>query len=85
MIVFWLRHRGTTYPVHRGDCILGRAPHCFLVLSSEQVSREHAVVRLVGDGLELEDKGSRNGTLVNGRRVQGKRRIEPGDVIDIGG
>jgi len=85
MVVYWLRHRGTAYPVHRGDCILGRAPHCFLVLSAEQVSREHAIVRLVGDGFEVEDLGSRNGLSVNGRRVEGRRRLEPGDVLEIGG
>ncbi|HVU03909.1 MAG TPA: FHA domain-containing protein [Polyangiaceae bacterium] len=85
MVVYWLRHRGTAYPVHRGDCILGRAPHCFLVLSTEQVSREHAAVRLVGDTLEIEDLQSRNGTRVNGRAVEGKRKLEPGDVIEVGG
>jgi hypothetical protein len=85
MVVYWLRHRGTAYPVHRGDCVLGRAPHCFLVLSTEQVSREHAAVRLVGDGLEVEDLQSRNGTRVNGRPVEGRRRLEPGDVLEVGG
>jgi pSer/pThr/pTyr-binding forkhead associated (FHA) protein len=85
MVVYWLRHKGTAYPVHRGDCILGRAPHCFMVLSAEQVSREHAVVRLVGDSLELEELSSRNGTKVNGRLIDGRRRLEPGDVIEIGG
>ncbi len=85
MVVYWLRHRGTAYPVHRGDCILGRAPHCFIVLSAEQVSREHAVVRMAGEDLEVEDLGSRNGTRVNGQAVSGKRRLEPGDVLEIGG
>src|SRR5215471_18176228 len=85
MIVYWLRHRGTAYPVHRGECILGRAPHCFMVLSTEQVSREHCVVRLVGDSLELEELSSRNGTRVNGRLVDGRRRLEAGDVIEIAG
>jgi len=85
MVIYWLRHRGTAYPVHRGDCILGRAPHSFLVLSAELVSREHAIVRLVGDRLELEDLGSRNGTLLNGNPVEGKRDLDAGDVVEIGG
>lgn len=85
MVVYWLRHRGTAYPVHRGDCILGRSPHCFVVLSAEQVSREHAVIRLVGGGLEIEDLSSRNGTLVNGRPVEGRKRLDAGDAIEIGG
>lgn len=85
MVVYWLRHRGTAYPVHRGDCVLGRAPHSFLVLSAELVSREHAIVRVVAEGLEIEDLGSRNGTLVNGIPISGKNRLDAGDVIEIGG
>ncbi len=85
MIVYWLRHRGTAYPVHRGECILGRAPHCFMVLSAEQVSREHAVVRLVGDTLEIQELSSRNGTRVNNRIIEGTRHLDAGDVIEIAG
>src|SRR5690349_17418112 len=85
MVVYWLRHRGTAYPVHRGDCVLGRAPHSFLVLSAELVSREHAIVRVVAEGLEIEDLGSRNGTLVNGIPISGKNRLDAGDVVEIGG
>ncbi len=85
MVVYWLRHRGTAYPVHRGDCVIGRAPHSFIVLSAEQVSREHAVVRLVGDTLEIEALSTRNGTRVNRRVLDGKKRLEPGDVIEVAG
>jgi pSer/pThr/pTyr-binding forkhead associated (FHA) protein len=85
MVVYWLRHRGTAYPVHRGDCVLGRAPHSFLVLSAEQVSREHAIVRIVDEKLEIEDLSSRNGTLVNGLRISGKHALDAGDVVEIGG
>jgi pSer/pThr/pTyr-binding forkhead associated (FHA) protein len=85
MIVYWLRHRGTAYPVHRGECILGRAPHCFMVLSAEQVSREHAVVRLMGDNLEIEELSSRNGTRVNNLIIDGTRHLDAGDVIEIAG
>jgi pSer/pThr/pTyr-binding forkhead associated (FHA) protein len=85
MVVYWLRHRGTAYPVHRGDCVLGRAPHSFLVLSAELVSREHAIVRIAIDRLEIEDLSSRNGTFVNGKAITGKHPLDAGDVVEIGG
>ena len=85
MVVYWLRHRGTAYPVHRGDCVLGRAPHSFLVLSAELVSREHAIVRIAVDKLEIEDLSSRNGTFVNGEAIAGRHPLDAGDVIEIGG
>ncbi|NRA31976.1 MAG: FHA domain-containing protein [Polyangiaceae bacterium] len=84
MIVYWLKHRGTEYPVHRGDCILGRSPACLIVLSAQQISREHAVICLRGEALQIEDLGSRNGTAVNGRLLTGMRRLYPGDIIEIG-
>jgi pSer/pThr/pTyr-binding forkhead associated (FHA) protein len=85
MVVYWLRHRGTAYPVHRGDGVLGRAPHSFLVLSAELVSREHAIVRIALDKLEIEDLSSRNGTFVNGQAITGRHLLDAGDVIEIGG
>ena len=86
MIVFWLKHRGTSYPIHRGDCILGRTPGCFVVLSAEKVSREHALVRLTDEGgVEVVDLGSRNGTRVNGEQIDGRRELNAGDAIEVGG
>jgi hypothetical protein len=55
MIIYWLKHRGTFFPVHQGDSLLGRSPECLIVLPSERVSREHAVVRRIHCGLEIED------------------------------
>ncbi len=40
-------------------------------LNDPDVSRRHAVVRRVDEGLAVEDLGSTNGTFVNDRRVEG--------------
>jgi pSer/pThr/pTyr-binding forkhead associated (FHA) protein len=55
-----------------------------LVIDDPQVSRRHASVRPAGDGLEVEDHGSRNGTWVNGARVDGLTRLAPGDRVRLG-
>lgn len=49
------------------------------------VSRQHATFRLTGDGLEVEDMGSTNGTYVNGDKITGTKQLEPGDFVTIGG
>jgi pSer/pThr/pTyr-binding forkhead associated (FHA) protein len=82
--VYWLKHHGTRFPVHQGDCVLGRSPNCFIVLSSLRTSREHAVVRIGRNGLEVEDLTSTNGTRVNGCRIERRRCLEPGDVLELG-
>lgn len=49
--------------------LVGRSRLCNLVMDSEVVSGEHAMVRWTGDGWTIQDLGSTNGTYVDGRRV----------------
>lgn len=84
MNIYWLKHRGAFFPVHQGDCLLGRSAECLIILASEQVSREHAVVRRIHCGLEIEDLGSRNGTWVNGERVRRPTVLYAGDEVKLG-
>jgi hypothetical protein len=81
---FWLRYRGTRFPIRRGEYILGRSPYCSIVVSNALASRQHCAVRLTSDGLAIVDLDSRNGTLVNGKRLEGERPITAGDIIRIG-
>ena len=60
----------------------GRGLDNDVVLDSLSVSREHARL-LQADGLYIEDLGSRNGTFVNGQRVQ-RARVRPGDRVRLG-
>ena len=68
-----------------GELQLGRAAPGFELLSADaELSRNHAAILRGDDGvLVIEDLGSRNGTWVNGVRVE-RRRLELGDVIRVG-
>lgn len=50
--------------------MIGRDPACGLWLDDPKVSRQHARVRLESGAWLIEDLGSRNGTLVDGRLVE---------------
>ncbi len=52
-----------------GEHRIGRAQASDIVLPVEGVSRHHAVLRILPEGLEIEDAGSHNGTYVDDRRV----------------
>jgi pSer/pThr/pTyr-binding forkhead associated (FHA) protein len=67
----------------RSVLVLGREA-ADLVIEDPQVSRRHASVRPAGDGLEIQDLGSLNGTWVNGARVTGTARLAPGDRVRVG-
>lgn len=57
--------------------LVGRAAHCELRLTSPRVSGEHAAISWSSGGWEVRDLNSRNGTFVEGRR------LEPGERARI--
>ncbi len=67
------------------DIHLGRSPGNDLRLEDPFASAFHARLRVHRQSILLEDLDTTNGTRVNGLRVKGAVRIEPGDIIDIGG
>jgi diguanylate cyclase (GGDEF)-like protein len=48
------------------------------------ISRRHARISYLADGVALEDLGSRNGTFLNNHLVQGRERLQSGDRFQIG-
>jgi pSer/pThr/pTyr-binding forkhead associated (FHA) protein len=73
---------GLERPVSPGTTI-GRA-ECEVELHDPEVSRRHAVLRQVDDGLAVEDLGSKNGTFVNDRRINGIVPVAAGDRVRFG-
>ncbi|HSB62399.1 MAG TPA: GAF domain-containing protein [Vicinamibacteria bacterium] len=64
---------------------IGRDPLCGLVLEDPRVSKRHARLRWTGSGWVLEDRGSRNGTAVNGEPARGSAELRDGDWVSFGG
>src|SRR6185436_3747735 len=55
-----------------------------LLVGDFETSRRHLALRRAGAGWQVEDLGSRNGTLVNGERVE-RAELAHGDLIEAGG
>jgi pSer/pThr/pTyr-binding forkhead associated (FHA) protein len=62
---------------------IGRSTRCEITIPDRFLSRRHARLFASGEAWQIEDLGSRNGTFVNGRRVEGPTLIRPGDVIAL--
>jgi len=81
-------HSALTYdgrvPLSRPDLYIGQLEVNDLVLSDPTVLRLHAAIHATADGYELEDLGSTNGTFVEGRRITGPTRLQPGQRIRLG-
>ena len=65
---------------------VGRSAACDISLAWDaEVSRLHAELERIGDDWVVrDDRLSHNGTFVGGDRVDGRRRLRPGDVITVG-
>ncbi|MCA3015624.1 MAG: FHA domain-containing protein [Myxococcaceae bacterium] len=74
--------RGVTLDASR-RLIVGRGAHCDVHLLDEKVSREHCVFE-GGEALAVTDLSSRNGTWVNGVRLDAPRALREGDAVGIG-
>ena len=76
---------GRLYQLSKDVVRIGRDPGSDIWLNRKDVSWSHAWVFLRPEGFFVEDRESRNSTLVNGSRLQDRapRRLEDGDRIKI--
>src|SRR5262245_25459382 len=73
---------GQQVPVRDG-LVIGRVAGCDVVVDDTKASRRHARLCVAGGVVEIEDLGSSNGTLLNGKPVQ-RRMLRNGDEVTIG-
>ena len=84
LIVLAGAKQGTEIPLKREKFIIGRASDCTLRAGSESISRHHCAIIRVDSGLQIRDLGSRNGTYVNGERIDAQTALSNGDEIRVG-
>lgn len=70
--------------VDRERTTLGRSRDADIFIPDQWLSRMHAEILLDQGGLSIADLGSKNGTLVNGVRIQGPTPLRKGDQIKLG-
>src|SRR5262245_41484010 len=63
---------------------VGRSSRNDICISDPFASRFHVELRREGDDFVVGDSGSANGTLLNGKRMGGAIRLQPGDELRIG-
>jgi transcriptional regulator with AAA-type ATPase domain len=82
LAIYWVFPAVRTTPLP-GAATLGRDADCTIALPGHDVSRRHAETRRAGPLPLLRDLGSRNGTWVNGAKID-ERTLGPNDVVRIG-
>ena len=74
---------GSRIPIGEDPVTIGRSPESVVKLTDSTVSRNHAQIVRDGDAWFLHDKGSSNGTKVNGTAIA-DHMLEDGDEIKVG-
>ena len=74
---------GTTFPLQPITSI-GRSPSNTLPIPDTYASAQHTLLTWREGQWWLEDQGSRNGTLLNGMRINSPTVVSSGDVIGVG-
>lgn len=80
----WLRLGGHEVEVRPGQTLIGRHETCHLVIDDPLASRRHARLTWELSKLVVEDLGSVNGILLNGRRVEQPAEVVHGDELRLG-
>lgn len=74
---------GRSYELGDREMVVGRDAMCDIVVPVRTISRRHARIGRDKAGYYVEDLDSVNGTYVNGRKLEGRTRLEHQDRIRI--
>ncbi|MAG92579.1 MAG: hypothetical protein CMJ48_02335 [Planctomycetaceae bacterium] len=64
--------------------LIGREADCHFRSESNLVSRHHCVIKTDEFASRIRDLGTRNGTFVNGKQIQGEVVLADGDNVLVG-
>jgi pSer/pThr/pTyr-binding forkhead associated (FHA) protein len=77
--------QGTTFELNSAPLSVGRGGQNDIPIEADEfASARHARFEPRRDGVWVQDRGSTNGTYVNGTRIDRPRRLTPGDVVRVG-
>ena len=77
-------NKGAIITLSEEPVTMGRDTSCTVQILDKGASRHHAEVVQVGEMFFVRDTGSRNGTTLNGKRIDGEDLLRPGDTVQIG-
>jgi len=89
MARYWLTilegpQKGTEIDLVKEVIVVGRHPDCDININDPEVSRKQFILRKNNDEYWIEDLGSTNGTVVNGRPAPALYRLRNNSKINLG-
>ncbi len=75
---------GSKVAVRKDRFLIGRSPKCHLAAGSTAISRQHCAIMRHDTKVTVQDLDSRNGTLVNGKKITEEVELSSGDELAVG-
>lgn len=76
--------RNNIYPLDKKNVSVGRGGNCDIKIYSLTVSEKHIRLWFEANEWHIEDLGSKNGTFLNGDKIDEVYLLDDGDCIEIG-
>jgi pSer/pThr/pTyr-binding forkhead associated (FHA) protein len=76
--------RGESIALPHGQLVIGRDRGCAVQIDAESVSRQHARLIVTERDVSIRDLGSKNGTWVDGERIDGAVPLTDGASFRLG-
>jgi DNA-binding winged helix-turn-helix (wHTH) protein len=83
-LIYRLRWGSREIALEPGENLIGRDPEAVVWIDDERVSRRHARIVIGQNGAVVEDLGSKNGTYLDGKRIQGAVSLANRESVKIG-
>lgn len=75
---------GTKIAVKKDEFVIGRSQGAHLCVGSSSVSRKHCAITRHDGKVFIQDLGSRNGTIVNDKKIHDRVELTGGEELGIG-
>jgi diguanylate cyclase (GGDEF)-like protein len=83
LVIYIGNDNGRRFKLNNGFMTIGRSLQADISIDDDQISRIHCVIEWMGDTITVEDKGSTNGTYINGQKIS-RATLQPGVPIQLG-
>jgi len=83
LVIFIGKDSGKRHKLKPGIITIGRSPQADITIDDERISRIHCAIKWSEGNISVEDKGSRNGTYVDSRKIS-HSVLPPGVSLQLG-
>ena len=84
LLVIQGKDQGSRFDIGAEDVQIGRGTQNQIRILNKEISRAHAGISYAGGEWQIEDLNSSNGTYVNGREIDARIVLHPGDQVQLG-